>query len=146
MATTAPRTDLRAIHPLHAVLLAATVPLYLGGLLSDWAYFSTYEIQWSNFAAWLIAGAMVFTGFALLWSLIDLIGARGRRGRALLYFLLLLALFVIGLLSSFHHARDAWAVMPGGLIYSCVTAILAIAATWLGFSTLRSGLRSGAVR
>ncbi len=47
----------KSIHLLHAVLLAATLPLFLGGLLSDIAYALSYEIQWSNFAAWLIAGA-----------------------------------------------------------------------------------------
>lgn len=70
----------RAIQPFHAVLLAATIPLFLGGLLSDIAYTSTYQIQWSNFASWLIAGGVAFTGFALLWAFIDLIRADRRRG------------------------------------------------------------------
>ena len=47
------------IHPLHAFLLAATVPLFLGALLSDAAYARTQEIQWTNFASWLIAGGLV---------------------------------------------------------------------------------------
>lgn len=138
MAATTYSGPIRPIHPFHAVLLAGTVPLFLGGLLSDWAYHSTFEIQWSNFAAWLIAGGMVFTGLALLGAVIDLI--RGiRAGRLLVYFLVLLALFVLGLLNSFVHARDAWAVMPTGLILSVVVTLLAIVATWLGFSTLRAG-------
>src|SRR3712207_1485727 len=69
------RTMAGTIHPFHAVLLAATVPLFLGGLLSDLAYASSYQIQWSNFAAWLIAGGMVFTGFALLWAFVELLRA-----------------------------------------------------------------------
>jgi uncharacterized membrane protein len=121
------------------MLLAAAMPLFLGGLLSDWAYASSYEIQWSNFAAWLIAGAMVFTGFALLWALIDLIRSDRRRGRPLVYFLVLLAAFVLGLINSFVHARDAWAVMPDGLILSAIVTLLAILATWVGFSSLRPG-------
>ena len=36
--------------PLHATLLAGTVPLFLGALLSDIAYTQTYQIQWANFA------------------------------------------------------------------------------------------------
>ena len=71
-----------AIHPVYAVLLAATVPLFLGGLLADIAYSMTYEMQWSNFAAWLIMGGMVFTGFALIWAFIDLFRAGRRRARA----------------------------------------------------------------
>ena len=130
----------RAIQPLHAVLLAATIPLFLGGLLSDIAYTRSYEIQWSNFAAWLIAGGMVFTGLALLWSLVDLVRPGRSRGRPFLYCLLLLATFVIGLVNSFVHARDAWGTMPEGLILSAVVAALAVAATWLGFSSLRAGV------
>ena len=48
-----------SIHPLHAALLAGTVPLFLGALLSDIAYARTYEIQWANFASWLIVGGLV---------------------------------------------------------------------------------------
>ena len=133
------RTMAGTIHPFHAVLLAATVPLFLGGLLSDLAYASSYQIQWSNFAAWLIAGGMVFTGFALLWAFVELLRAGRRGGRPLACFLLLLAVFGFGLVNSFIHARDAWGTMPTGLILSAIVAMLAIAATWIGFSSLRMG-------
>lgn len=127
----------RPIHPLHAVLLAGALPLFLGGLLSDIAYARTYQIQWSNFAAWLIAGAMVFTGFALLWSLISALRRDGRSGWGLIGLLLLAAMFVLGLINSFVHARDAWAVMPTGLVLSAIVAALALLATAVGFSSLR---------
>jgi len=39
------RTPHRALHPIHVVLLAGIIPLFLGGLLSDIAYASSYEIQ-----------------------------------------------------------------------------------------------------
>src|SRR5690554_5241911 len=35
-----------AIHPLHAVLLAGTIPLFLGALISDITYGRTFHIQW----------------------------------------------------------------------------------------------------
>jgi uncharacterized membrane protein len=127
------------IHPLFAFLLAAAVPLFLGGLLSDLAYGSTAEIQWSNFAGWLIAGAMVFTGFALLWSAIALLRTRPRRGRPLLVFVLLLAAFILGFINAFVHARDAWAIMPQAPILSAVVTAIVILATWLGFSNLGAG-------
>jgi uncharacterized membrane protein len=127
------------IHPLHAFLLAAMVPLYLGGLLADLAYASSYQIQWANFAAWLIAGAMVFTGFALLWSLVDLLRVDIRRSRRLLSVLLLLAAFGLGLVDSFAHARDAYGAMPDGLILSAIVFALAAAAAWIGLSSLSAG-------
>jgi uncharacterized membrane protein len=139
VATSAESRPERPIHPLHAVLLAGALPLFLGGLLSDLAYDSNYQIQWINFAAWLIAGAMVFTGLALLWALIDLIRPARRGGRALLYFLLLLATFILGLLDNFVHARDAYATMPAGLVLSAIVTVLTLLAVWVGFSTLRRG-------
>ena len=139
MAAAADRPSPRSVHPFQAALLAAMVPLFLGGLLSDIAYADSYEIQWSNFAAWLIAGAMVFTGFALLWASIDLVRGRRWRGRSLVLFLVLLALFVLGLINSFVHARDAWAVMPDGLILSAVVTLLALVAAWTGFSSFSTG-------
>ncbi|TWE02160.1 putative membrane protein [Pseudomonas sp. AG1028] len=125
--------------PLHAMLLAGTVPLFLGALLSDIAYYNSFQVQWANFAAWLIAGGLLFAGLALLFALGNLIGAQRKAGRPVLYFLLLLVTWVIGLINAFEHAKDAWAVMPTGLVLSAVVAVLAVITAWLGLSNLRSG-------
>ena len=135
------RRDGVILSPLHAVLLAGIVPLFLGVLLCDWAYGSTYEIQWKNFASWLLVGALVYGGVALLWSLIDLVRADRRGGRPLLYFLLLLAAWVLGFINALVHAKDAWASMPAALILSVIVALLAVAATVLGFTANRAGKR-----
>jgi uncharacterized membrane protein len=128
------------IHPLHAFLLAGCVPLFLGALLADWAYSSTYEVQWTNFASWLLVGAMLLAGFALLWALIDLLRAdRSWRRRPLIYFIVLLAAFIFGFINALVHAKDAWAKMPEALILSVIVALLVLVACWLGLSTWRSG-------
>jgi uncharacterized membrane protein len=128
---------MHSVHPLHAALLGGALALFIGGLISDLAYSSSYQVQWSNFAAWLIAGGMVFVGLSLLWALIELFAARG--GGALLYVILLLATFLTGLLDSFVHARDAWAVMPMGLFLSVVVTVLTLVAMGLRFITSRAG-------
>jgi len=125
--------------PLHALLLAGAVPLFLGAMISDIAYYNSYQIQWSNFAAWLIAGGLVFCGLALLFALANLISARRKAGRPTLYFLLLLVTWVLGLVNAFEHAKDAWAVMPSGLVLSVIVTVLAVVTAWLGLSNLRSG-------
>lgn len=127
------------LHPIHGILLSGTVPLFLGGLLSDLAYSSSYQIEWSNFASWLIAGGLVFGGFALLWSIIDLIRADRRGGYLLLYPLLLLATWVLGFFNALTHARDAWATMPTGLILSVIVVLLALASAWVGFARFGVG-------
>ncbi len=125
-------------HPgrLHATLLAGTVPLFLGALLCDIAYTQTFQIQWANFASWLIAGALVFGGFAFLFALVNLVRAERKAGGPAAYVLLLLAAWVLGLVNAFQHAKDAYAVMPAGLVLSAIVVVLALAATWIG---LRSG-------
>lgn len=129
----------RPLHPVHAMLLAFPLALFLAALLSDIAYFNTFQIQWSNFSSWLIAGGLVGNGFALLWSLIDLIRfRRGGLGLSLAYFIALLATFVLGFINALVHAKDAWAVMPTGLYLSIAVALLGLVAAWLGYSGYRT--------
>lgn len=127
----------RPLHGLHAFLLAGMVPLFLAALLSDLAYVKTWEVQWKNFASWLLAGALVFTGFALVWALVDAALLRFRHlPQALLTGLLLLT-FLIGFINALLHAGDAAAGMSTALVLSWILAILSIGATVLGFAGLR---------
>lgn len=125
------------LYPLHAVLLAGTVPLFLGAALSDAAYAKSFQIQWSNFASWLIAGALVLAGIALVFALVDLFRPYQRARGSVPYFVILLATWVLGFINALWHARDAWAIMPLGLVLSVVVFLLACLATWLGFRTPR---------
>lgn len=135
MDSTAVRTRPWAIHPFHAAVLGGVLPLFLGALLADYAYWSSYEIQWANFAAWLLIGAMVMTSLALVCGIIGLL--RGHRRP--IYLLLLAATWLVGFFNALHHARDAWAIMPAALMYSIIVSALALLATWVGFSSLRAG-------
>lgn len=140
MAVTADRIQHRSrLHPLHAVLLAGTIPLFLAAMLSDIAYARSYQIQWNNFASWLLAGGLVFGGLALLWAIVDVFRAGDDRMHALVYLLLLLVTWILGFIGALIHAKDAWASMPEGLILSVIVTVLACAATWVGFARLRGG-------
>lgn len=123
---------------MHAVLAFSTLPLFLGALLSDWAYAQTYQVQWTNFAAWLITGGLVLAGLALVWAALDLLlrtVLRDRRGVA--YLLLLLAILVLGGANALVHAKDGWAAMPTGLVLSVVVLLVATAASWVGLGAWR---------
>lgn len=139
MTTTSVRARPGPLNPLHALLLAGSLPLFLGALLSDIAYYNSYQIQWSNFASWLIAGALVFSGLALLCALIGLFRSSRRQGPALIYFGLLLVCWILGFINALVHAKDAWAIMPAGLILSVIVMLLITAATWIGFFNMRAG-------
>lgn len=132
-------STLRPLHPLHAILLAVPFSLFLGALLSDLAYWASFEVQWANFASWLIAGGLVGGGFALLWALVNLF-RRGtaRTGRPTIYFVVLLAMWALGFVNALVHAKDAWATMPEGLYLSVVAALLALVAAWIGYSGFRA--------
>lgn len=123
----------RGLNPLHGVLLAGTFVLFLAALLSDYAYLTSYQIQWATFASWLIAGALVFNGLAFLCGVLGLFRT-GNRRRGLIHIALLLVSFVLGFINALMHAMDAWAVMPTGFILSIIVTLLALAATWIGFS------------
>lgn len=129
-----------SIHPFQALLLAGGFPLFLGAALSDWAYGSSYEVQWANFASWLVAGGLVFAGFALLGSLIGLVRA-GRHGRRFMPVLLLLATWVLGFVNALVHAKDGWAMMPEGLILSVIVTLLAAGSIWAAFTVRASGVK-----
>ncbi len=120
---------------MHAILTFSTVPLFLGATLSDWAYFSSLEIQWVNFAAWLNAGGLLIAGLALLWGAVDVLRSSVKRNRGgLIYLALLLVTFVVGFINALIHGKDGWAAMPSGLILSVVVVVLAAAASAVGLA------------
>lgn len=123
---------------MHAVIAFSALPLFLGALLSDWAYARNHEDQWANFAAWLIAAGLLFTGLGLLWALFDLLRLRLMRQRqGLVYVLALLATFVLGFVNALVHARDGWATMPDGLVLSVIVMALALGGSVLGLVSWR---------
>jgi uncharacterized membrane protein len=126
------------MNPMHAILLAFPLPLFLGALLSDLAYWSSHHVQWINFAAWLIAGALLVGAFALVWALVELVRSRkARTQRPIRYFAALLVMWMLGLVDALVHAKDAWATMPEGLWLSLIVTLLALAASWIGYAGLR---------
>lgn len=124
------------LHPLHAILLAFPLAFFPAALLFDITYLNSEQVQWTNFAAWMITGALVFGGAVLLWALITFLRASGaRRHRALVYLALLAVTWLAGLVNAFQHSRDAWSsVGTMGLLLSILCTVLVLAAACVGFS------------
>ena len=130
-----PAIRLAIIVIMHAIFALSSVPLFLGALLSDWAYFSSHQIQWVNFAAWLIAGGLLIAGPTLLWGAVDVLRSSANRHRGgLIYLMLLLATFILGFINALVHGKDGWAAMPAGLILSAVVTVLAVTASAVGLA------------
>ena len=142
MTNAAPHSAVHFVSAFPAVFLAGSLSLFLGAALCDAAYASSYEIQWNNFSSWLLVGALVFAAVALMFALRDAL-SRTRRTRARIVYAVVLGLaWLAGFLNSLVHARDAWASMPTGLIYSCISLVLAGIATWMAFRGTVAGERS----
>ena len=124
----------RPLHPLHAILLSFSFPLFVGALVSDLAYSMSFQVQWVNFSSWLITGGLFIGAFAVLWALVNLFrSSMASKRRPIIYFVSLLAMWVLGLFNALVHAKDAWATMPESLYLSAVTAVLALVASWIGY-------------
>jgi uncharacterized membrane protein len=124
-------------HPAHAILLGFPIALFSGAVLTDMAYLRTAELQWTNFSAWLIVGALVTGGLVTAWALVSLVfGLRGAdRTHRLVYFGLLAVMCLLGLINAFNHSQDGWSsVGVLGLLLSIVCALLALAAGVIAFS------------
>ena len=122
------------LHPLHAILLAFPIALYSYAVATDIAYLNTAQIQWSNFSAWSIILALFFNGLLVAWVIIEAIMGRRSPGlmRGLIYLVILVVMFIVGLINIFHHSQDGWAsVGAPGLIMSIVCALLALIAAWM---------------
>ena len=127
--------------PLHRLLLAFPIALFTIALFTDIAYLKTAEVQWTNFSAWLITGALVFGGLAGLFSIFDfVIGLRHGRSRRTTVHLVALALaWVLGLVNAFKHSQDAWSSVGAfGLILSILCTILVLVAGWTAYAARES--------
>ena len=130
--------------PFHAILLAFPLALFPSALLSDITYLNTAEIQWTNFSSWLIAGAVLFAGLLLVWTILALLFGRTRygRGRGLVFLVLVSLMFAAGLVNAFQHARDGWhSVGTLGLVLSILCTVLERNEIWLN----RLGIPNGRV-
>ena len=128
----------RPLHPVHMLLVTSAFPLFLGALLADIAYSRTYEIQWTNFASWLLVGAMVFAVIGLVWALVSLVTPTARTRTRFIYVGLLALTCVLGFLNSLIHAMDAWQKMPQALVWSVLCVVSISATLWFALGgTLR---------
>lgn len=120
---------------MHVVVAFSSLPLFVGALLSDWAYASSYEEQWTNFADWLNAGGLTLAVVALVWAaLAEFRQSRHQLGGRWLYAALLAVTVIVGIANAFVHAKDGWASMPAAPVLSLLVLLLAAAASVVGLT------------
>lgn len=122
--------------PIHAMLVPFPIVCLVGALLADIAYVSSDgNVQWTNFAQWLLFFGVATAVPAALFGLIDYFGnpARNRPRIGLWHMSLNIVAVLVALVNNFVHARDGWtSVYPTGLILSIVTVVLLAISGHLG--------------
>jgi uncharacterized membrane protein len=124
-----------AEHPLYSSFVSFPTICFVLALLNDIAYWKTANLQWQNFAEWLLFGGLVVGGFVLLAQIIGLF-MRNRGdvvGPNWVQPVGTFIVLVLAFINSLVHARDGWtAIVPQGLILSVVSVLVMIIAGWLG--------------
>jgi uncharacterized membrane protein len=122
------RTPNRSLTANVAYSLLNPIPFgfFIAALIFDVVYARSGAILWDKSAAWLIAIGLLFAVVPRLINLVQVwITSRhyGLASDKLDFWLNLLAI-AAAILNSFVHSRDAYAVVPSGVLLSACTVIL----------------------
>lgn len=129
-----PRVTIGGV-PVHAMLVGFPVSCFVGALMADFAYSQSPQVQWANFAQWLLAFGEIFGVAAALFGLLDLfMNPRGSRPTiAWWHWAGSVTTLVLGLFNNFVHARDGYTgVVPVGLTLSILTVLTVVLTGLLG--------------
>lgn len=127
----------RGLRACEGILVSFPIALFTSAVVTDVAYLTTAQVQWTNFSSWLISGALVFGGFAAAWALLSLVLSlrRPERNVRAVYFAILAVMWLLGLVNAFKHSQDAWSSVGAyGLMLSILCSLLAVAAGAFAFS------------
>lgn len=120
---------------MHAVVSFSALPLFLGALLSDWAYASSYQVQWTNFADWLNAAGLSLAVIALLWAALAELGTQGpQEGHRWLHVVILAISVILAFVNALVHAKDGWAAMPAAPVLSSLVVLTTAVASVIGLA------------
>ncbi|APZ05690.1 MULTISPECIES: DUF2231 domain-containing protein [Kosakonia] len=117
-------------------------PLPLGFFTAAWIfdilYLKSFQIMWTDAASWLIAIGLVLAIVPRLINLVQVWFTQRPLATAAvkIHFWLWLLAIVLAIFNAFVHSRDAYAVVPLGVILStAVVALLLIANVQLALRT-----------
>lgn len=129
--------------PWHPLVLGLPLACFGAALLTDIAYAQTFDVGWKNFSDWLLAGGMLLGALAAIVGIVDLARSSVRGHRLIWPYAIAYAVaMVLGLFDNLVHSRDAYGVMPAGLVLSLLTVLALAVAAVLGILLLRGTYRS----
>lgn len=122
-------------HPIHATLAPFPIVCFTLTLLTDIAYWQTWNLMWQQFSEWLLLAGLVFGVLAALAGAVDFCVRPAVRapGAAWPHAVGGVVALVLAFVNSFVHAADGWTgVVPYGLILSAVTVVVLMVSDWFG--------------
>lgn len=145
MAVSAPQSTARiASHPIHPMLVPIPIACFIGTLITDFVYWRTADMLWSDISAWLLVVGLIAALFAVIAGLIDFFGDRRIRAlrAAWVHGIGNAIVLVLEIINALVHTRDAYtSVVPAGLILSAVSVLILLVTAWNGGKMVyRSGV------
>ncbi len=106
------------------------VGFFAAALMFDIIYLYSQEIFWTQAASWLIAFGLFLAVIPRLINLVQvwITGSYPQGSAVKIHFWAYLIAVVLAIFNAFIHSRDAWAVVPTGVILSALTVIVLVIA------------------
>lgn len=132
--------------PLHPMVLGIPLMCFFGALITDIAYYRTFDVNWKNFSDWLLAGGVVVGALAAIVGIVDLVRRPVRADKLIwLYAGTYVVAMILALFNNFVHSRDAYGAMPVGLVLSVLTVIALTVTAIISVPLLRQSRVGGRV-
>ena len=138
MSTQAPSRNSTLAIALYSLLNPVPLGFFVAAWIFDIIYVYSTEVLWTRAASWLIAFGLLI---AIIPRLINLVqvwkGHAWPQGSPVkIHFWAWLVAIVLAILNAFIHSRDAYAVVPAGVILSTLVVLLLL------FSNVQYALRT----
>lgn len=116
------------LFPLFRLVFGLAAACFIAALAADVVYLDTPDMQWSNFAVWLIAGGLIVALVAALVGIGELVVTRLPHGWFRSAGALPIGAALVSIVEVFNifvHSRDAYqSVYPTGVTLSVVAVVL----------------------
>lgn len=106
------------------------IGFFAAALVFDIIYLYSQEIFWTQAASWLITFGLFLAVIPRLINLVQvwITGSFAQSSAVKIHFWAYLIAVVLAIFNAFIHSRDAWAVVPTGVILSALTVIVLVIA------------------
>ncbi|MGP3593894.1 DUF2231 domain-containing protein [Vagococcus sp. WN89Y] len=120
----------RAALAIYELLNPVPLGFFVAAWIFDILYLKSYQIMWTEAASWLIAIGLVIAIIPRLINLVQVWFTQRRLATPAvkIHFWLYLVAIIVAIVNAFVHSRDAYAVVPLGVILSTIVVVLLLIA------------------